>query len=155
MKKTFSTFFLFVFYVACFAQASKPILKYGPVIKTTHTVSYFNTINNTEVPDRPVEGYPSYSETILIQGNQPNKFSTFILDIGENKGDYIGLHTPQIIIFNLDQGQGSYEAIPIRDENGGNFNNNTISLGRCDGKATIGPGGRIYSYEHTWVSYRV
>ncbi len=125
---------LFLVY-AGFAQT---VQKYGPVIHYAHTWNRFDEILNSYTPT----GMDPNSTSVIIKGENGNKFATFILDIGDHNGQNMGVNPFRFIVFNLDSnGNTSYRAIEVKDPQG---NVITTTLGRTDGHSVFGPGGKIY-----------
>lgn len=120
--------------------SSQVVQKYGPVLHYAKTWHRFDEILNNVVP----AGMDGYGSTILIKGPGGQGFATFILDVGDNGGNNLGYNPFRFIIFKLDSNgqQTTYNAVAVKDTNGVVIN--AGSLGRVDGHATFGPGGKIY-----------
>ena len=123
----------------------KQVKLYGPGLPNrTFTFSNFELIRNSITPG---SAYDVSTSTVLIPGNAFLNFNcyyaTCFLDIGDNDGN-VGKQAFRFMVVFLDStGQNTtYRAINVYDSTRTNII--TTSLGRTDGKACFGPGGKIY-----------
>ncbi len=148
MKKLFivSIAFSWVFLLQSLCSLAQPkVFQLGPVLHTTYTVWQFGSMINTQIPTGNFEAEASTTVLLPPPPNSTNEYASFIIDIGENNGNLVSIHTPKIIVFDFstDPSTQEYNSIEIKAPRGVPPLNGA-SLGRCDGSAVFGPHGKIY-----------
>src|SRR5947209_6953499 len=88
---------------------SQVVQKYGPVLHYTKTWHRFDEILNNSAP----AGMDGYGATVLIHGQNGQTFGTFILDIGDNNGNNLGINPFRFILFSLDSTTQQTTSTPI------------------------------------------